>query len=72
MNKQPNQKFRVDDAQPGSTDKVIYTFSGKVLDVLEGDKKNGAIVSQYDFNVNKNQLWNFCDPKNITSSSSSH
>lgn len=72
LNKQPNQRFRIDDAKPGSTDKVIYTFCGKVLDVLEGAKQNGAIISQYDFNGNSNQLWNFCDPKNITSSSSSH
>lgn len=71
-NNQPNQRFRVDDAKPGSTDKVIYTYCGKVLDVLEGGKKNGARVSQYDYNGGKNQLWNFCDPKNITSSSSSH
>lgn len=71
-NNQANQLFRVDDAKPGSSDKVIYTYCGKALDVLEASKKNGARVSQYDFNGGKNQLWNFCDPKDITSSSSAH
>lgn len=36
---------------------------------MEAKKDNGARVSQYDYNGNKNQLWNFCDPKDITSSS---
>lgn len=65
----PNQKFRIDDSKPGSKDHIIYTFCGKVLDVLEDKKDNGARVSQYDYTGNKNQLWNFCDPKHITSSS---
>lgn len=66
---QPNQKFRIDDKKPGSKQHVIYTYCGKALDVLEAKKDNGARVSQYDYNGNKNQLWNFCDPKDITSSS---
>ena len=67
---QPNQRFRVDESKPGSKDRVIYTYAGKALDVLEGSKADGARVSQWDYNGNQNQLWNFCDPKNITSSSS--
>jgi hypothetical protein len=66
----PNQKFRIDDAKPGSKDHVIYTFCGKALDILEDKKDNGARISQYDYSGKKNQLWNFCDPKHITSSSS--
>lgn len=66
---QDNQKFRIDEKQ-GSKDHVIYTYCGKVLDVLEWKKDNGARISQYTYSGGKNQLWNFCDPKDITSSSS--
>lgn len=67
---QPNQKFKIEEKQAGSKEHVIYTFTGKVLDIAEASKKEGSQVFQYDFSGSKNQLWHFCDPKNITSSSS--
>ena len=67
---QPNQKFRIEEKEAGSKEHVIYTFCGKVLDICEASKKDGAQVIQYDYSGDKNQLWHFCDPKNITSSSS--
>lgn len=66
---QDNQKFNIQE-HPGSKDHVIYTCYGKVLDVLGEHKENGSKIGQYNFTGGKNQLWNFCDPKNITSSSS--
>ena len=66
---QPNQKFRIDE-KAGTKDHIIYTYCGKALDVLEWKKDDGARISQYTYSGEKNQLWNFCDPKNITSSSS--
>ena len=66
---QENQRFNIQE-HPGSKDHIIYTYCGKVLDVLGELKENGSIVGQYNFTGGKNQLWNFCDPKNITSSSS--
>jgi len=53
----------------GSRNFLIITYCGKALDVLEQKKKSGSRVSQYTINEGKNQLWNFCDPKEITSSS---
>lgn len=67
---QPNQKFRIDESEPGSKDYVLYTYCGKVLDVAEEGKKNGTQVIQWDYHGGKNQLFNFCEPDNITSSSS--
>ena len=67
---QPNQKFRIEEKEAGKKEHIIYTFCGKVLDICEASKKDGAQVIQYDFSGSKNQLWHFCDPKNITSSSS--
>lgn len=46
-NKQPNQKFRLDEQGGDSKEYVIYTFCGKVLDVAEASKKNGAQVIQW-------------------------
>lgn len=69
-NGQANQKFKITEAKPGSKDHVIYTCYGKAIDVLEWKKDNGAKIAQYNFTGEKNQLWNFCDPKDITSSSS--
>ena len=66
---QDNQKFNIQE-HPGSKDHVIYTCYGKALDVLGEHKENGSKIGQYNFTGGKNQLWNFCDPKNITSSSS--
>jgi len=40
------------------------------LDVAGAGKKDGTQVVQWEFNGGKNQLWNFNDPKEITSSSS--
>ena len=67
---QANQKFRVDETEPGSKEHVIYTYCGKVLDICEANKDNGTQIIQYDFSGDKNQRWLFCDPDNITSSSS--
>ena len=67
----PKQRFRIDENK-GSTDHFIYTFCGKVLDCAGQGKKNGTQVVQWDYNGGKNQQWNFCDPKEITSSSSEH
>lgn len=69
-NGQDNQKFRIAESKHGAKDHVIYTCYNKVIDVLEWKKDNGSRISQYDFTGEKNQLWNFCDPKHITSSSS--
>lgn len=65
----PNQRFTISD---GGNHKqhVIYTYCGKCLDVFEAKKSNGTKVIQWEPNGNKNQLWSFCDPSNITSSSS--
>jgi endo-1,4-beta-xylanase len=63
------QRFRIDEHKD-SKDHFIYTFCGKVLDVAGQGKKNGTEVVQWDFNGGKNQQWNFCNPKEITSSSS--
>lgn len=41
------QKFRIDESKPGSHEFVIYTFCGKVLDVAEQSKENGAQVIQW-------------------------
>jgi len=35
-------RFRIDETSQGSREYIIYTFCGKVLDVAEGGKKNGA------------------------------
>lgn len=40
------------------------------MDVSGAGKKDGTQVVQWDYNGGKNQLWNFNDPKEITSSSS--
>ena len=48
QNGQPNQKFRIDE-KPGSKDHIIYTYCGKVLDVLEWKKDDGARVSQFTY-----------------------
>ncbi len=49
---------------------MIYTYCGKALDVAEEGSENGAQVIQWDYHGGENQLWNFCDPSNITSESS--
>ena len=67
---QANQKFRIDEKTPDGKEHIIYTYCGKVLDICEASKKEGAQVIQYDFNGGKNQMWMFCEPNNITSSSS--
>ena len=56
--------------EEGSKEYYIYTYCGKVLDVCEGKKSNGTLIIQWEFNGEENQLWNFCDPNNITSESS--
>ena len=68
--KQANQQFRLDESSPGSKEYVIYTYCGKVLDVAEEGKKNGTQVIQWDYHGGENQLFNLCEPSNITSSSS--
>ena len=65
-----NQLFRLDQPNPDKKEYVIYTYCGKALDICEASKKKGTQIIQWDLNGNSNQLWHFCDPKNITSSSS--
>lgn len=67
---QANQTFKIEEKEPDSKEYYIYTYCGKVLDVFEGNKHKGTPIVQWEFNGGENQLWNFCDPKNITSSSS--
>ena len=38
--------------------------------MAEEGKKNGTQVIQWDYHGGENQLFNFCEPDNITSSSS--
>lgn len=66
----PNQQFRIVEKEEGSQEYMIYTFCGKVLDCAEEGTSNGTQIIQWDETGNNNQLWNFCDPSNITSSSS--
>lgn len=65
----PKQRFKIDEKKD-EKDHIIYTFCGKALDVAGASKKDGAQVVQWEFNGGKNQLWNFNDPKEVTSSSS--
>jgi hypothetical protein len=64
-----NQLFTIDEGDKHKQH-CIYTFCGKVLDVKEASKDNGTTIVQWDHSGDKNQLWSFCDPQNITSSSS--
>ena len=66
--KSENQRFTIDER--GDNKFVIYTFYGKCLDVNEGSKDNGAKIIQWEENGGDNQMWTFCDPSDITSSSS--
>ena len=65
-----NQRFRLEETEEGSKEYYIYTHYGKVLDCSGGETGNGTQVIQWENNGGENQLWNLCDPTNITSESS--
>lgn len=52
-----SQRFRVQEISAGSGEYVIFTFSGKALDICENEWKNNTRIIQWDFHGRDNQKW---------------
>lgn len=57
LHHQRHQKFRLQEASPGSGEFIIFTFCGKALDICENSHKNNTRIIQWDFHSADNQKW---------------